>query len=197
MRNQQRDPRQESEDGGQIDKVAKHRLCVICSIHKSSAAEECGDGQSGNRYTTLVGPLEDLGGMALDGQSVDGTGGNVQVRVGSAEGEEQNGGIDNGGKVRNLGELDGNDKGRGRSTGGGLVSECQVRGVVGNKHSQEEDGKAVEEQDPVEGKLDGARDSLAWVLGLANSDSDELSSKVGKNGVDQRAPETVEFACTA
>lgn len=38
---QERDPGQESEDGGQVDKVAEDSLGVVCNVHKSSAAEEC------------------------------------------------------------------------------------------------------------------------------------------------------------
>lgn len=96
-----------------------------------------------------------------------------------------------------LGKLDGDDEWRGGSTGCGLVGKGQVFGVVRYDHPQEENGQAVEEENSVEGKLDGARDGLARVLGLSDGDTDELSTQIGKNRVDQRAPESVEFACIA
>ena len=69
-----------------------------------------------------------------------------------------------------------------------------MRRIVRYEHAQEEHRQAVEEQDSVEGQPDGPWDRLAGVLRLANGDTDELSTKVGKNGVDQGTPETVEFS---
>jgi hypothetical protein len=48
--------------------------------------------------------------------------------------------------------------------------------VVRNEHAQEEHAEAVEEQDPVEGELDRARDSLTRVLRLANRYTNEFSA---------------------
>ncbi len=90
--------------------------------------------------------------------------------------------------------LDRHDEGRGGRTCTSTDGKCKLLGVVGNNHAQEEDGKAVEEQDPVEGELDSARDCLAWVLRLADSYSNQLSTKVGKNGIDQGSPKAVELS---
>jgi hypothetical protein len=197
MRYQKRNPGQESKDGGQIDKVAKDGFGVVCHIHEGSAAEQCRNSQRRDRNSSLVGPKEDLRGVTLDGESIDGTGGNVQIRVGSTECEEQDAGVDDGRKVGNLGNLDGNNKGRGRSTSGGLVGKGKLLGVVRYNHAQEENGQTVEEENPVKGELDGAWNSLARILCFTNSDTDKLSTEVGEDGIDQGAPEAIKFALTS
>lgn len=96
VRNQKRDPRQQSENGGEVDEVAENHLRIIRGVHEGSAAEKRGNGQSRYGHTTLVGPEEDLGSMAFDSKTVDCTGGDVKIRVRSAEGEEQDASVDNG-----------------------------------------------------------------------------------------------------
>lgn len=73
MRDQEGDPGQQTENGGQIDKVTKHNFGIISSVHKGSAAEKRRDGQSRHGNTTLVSPTEDLGRMALLSEAVNGT----------------------------------------------------------------------------------------------------------------------------
>ena len=197
MRHQKRNPRQQSENGGEVDEVTENYLSIICGVHESSAAEKSGDGQSRYRHTTLISPEKDLRGMAFDSKTVDRTGSNVKIRVGSAEGEEQDAGVDDSGEDRNIRKLDGDDERRSGSTGSSLVCERQLLGIVGNNHAQEEDRQAVEEQDPVEGKLNGARDGLARVLGFSNGNTDKFSTEVGEDGVDQGTPESVEFTSRA
>ena len=197
MRHQEGDPGQQTEDSDQVDKVAENNLGVLGSVHEGGAAEEGRDGESGDGNTAPVSPAEDPGGMTLLGKTVNGTGGNVKIRVGSRESEEQDAGVEETRKMPDVGELDGNDERRGRGFGSSFVGKTKLLGVVGNNHAQEEDGKAVEEQDSVEGELDGARNRLAWVLSLTDSDTDEFGTKVGKDGVDQRAPEAVELAGVA
>lgn len=79
MRDEQRDPGQETEDGGEVDKVAKDNRGCRCGVHESSAAEERRDGQSWYGATALVSPLEDLWGVTLLSKTIDGTRGNVQI----------------------------------------------------------------------------------------------------------------------
>jgi hypothetical protein len=99
--------------------------------------------------------------------------------------------------VANTSELDGNDKGRGGRTSLGVVGELELVRVIWNDHAQEEDSQAVEEQDSVEGQLDGTGNRLAGILGLANRYTNQLSSEVGEDGIDQRRPEAVEPASVA
>jgi hypothetical protein len=179
-------------------KVAENDRGVVGCIHKGSAAEERGEGQSRDRHTALVGPLEDPRRMAFLSKTEQRTGGDVQIRVGSAEGEEENAGVENVGQCLDASKPDGDNKGRSRCLGTGLVdSECKFGGVVGNEHAQEENGEAVEEEDSVEGELDGARNRLAGVLCLSDSDTDQFRTEIGEDSVDEGAPETVEFACRA
>lgn len=194
MRDQERDPGQEPKDGGEVDKVAKDRLGIVCDVHESGAAEESGNGQGRNGYTALVRPAEDLGSVTLLGKSVNRAGCNVQIRVGSTKGEEQDARIQNPGQMLDAGKFDGKHKRRGGGTGPGTVGEGKIRRVVGNEHAQEKDGQAVEEQDAVEGELDRTGDGLAGVLCLADGDTNQLRTEIGEDGVDQRSPEAEEFA---
>jgi hypothetical protein len=132
--------------------------------------------------------------MALLGETVQGTRCNVQVRVGGTEGEEQDTGVKYTRQMLNSSKSDGKDEGRGGRSSSPLVGEGKLLGVVRDKHSQEEYRQAVEEQNPVEGELDGARNGLAGILGFANSYTDKLSTKVGEDGIDQRRPEPIELA---
>lgn len=197
VRYQKRDPGQETKNGGKVDKVAENNLGVICGVHEGGAAEQGRDTQSWNGHTSLVSPAEDLGSVALLGETVKGTGSNVQIRVGGTEGEEEDTGVQDGREVLDAGDLDGDNKRRGGRTSGCAVSEGELLGVVGDKHAEEEDGQAVEEQDPVEGELDGAGNGLARVLRLTDGHTNQLGTKVGEDGVDQGAPKTVEFASAA
>lgn len=85
------------------------------------------------------------------------------------------------GKNRNLRNLDGNDEWR---SGGCATSVCDTLGqlfrVERNKHSEEENKNDVEQQDAVEGELDGTRDDLSWVGSLSDSNSDQFGAKICK-----------------
>jgi hypothetical protein len=194
VRNEQRDPGQQTEDGGEVDKVSENGLGVVGGVHEGGAAKQRRDRESRNRDTALVGPPEDLGSVTLLGQAVDCTGSDVQIGIGGTEGEDQDTGVEDIGESLDACKLDGDDEGRGRRTSPSLGRKRKLWRVVGDKHAQEEDREAVKEQDSVEGKLDRTGNSLAGVLRLADSDTDKLSTQVGKDGVDQRAPETVKPA---
>jgi hypothetical protein len=89
---------------------------------------------------------------------------------------------------------DGKNEGRSGRFNSILVCELELLGIVWDEHAQEEDRQTVEEQNPVEGELDGARNRLARILGFTDSHTDQLSTKVGEDGIDQRRPETIESA---
>ena len=90
-------------------------------------------------------------------------------------------------------KLSGNDERRGSSRGVGLrVGESELLGVVGDDHADEEDAEAVEEENSVEGELDGLGDRTTRVLGLASSHTNEFGSEVSESSVDHDGPETKE-----
>jgi hypothetical protein len=88
---------------------------------------------------------------------------------------------------------DGKNEGRGGRFNSILVCELELLGIVWDEHAQEENRQTVEEN-PVEGELNGARNRLARILGFTDSHTDQLSTKVGEDGIDQRRPETIEPA---
>ena len=185
---------------GQRTKVAKYCLGVVGGVHEGGAAEERGKSQSGDGHAALVGPLENPGRMALLCETEQSTGSNVQIRVGGAESEEENACVENVRECLDASDLDGDNERRGRGRGrfaGRLDGKRELVRVVGNEHAQEEHGEAVEEEDSVEGEFDGAGNRLAGVLGLADSNTNQLRAEVGEDGVDEGAPEAVEFACGA
>lgn len=62
------------------------------------------------------------------------------------------------------------------------------------RDSHNKDTTDVEEQDTVEGLLDGSRDSLPRVLGLTNGDTDKFGTHVGEKGEDESIDESTELA---
>ena len=168
---------------------------IIGDVEEGQAGKRSADNERRPRHTTLVGALEDGRGGLVTGETVQGTAGNVEIRVGGGEDKDEDTSVDDTGKVGDAGNLGGDDKGRGAGTGLVLVvGKCQVGRVVGHNHSDEEHTETVEEEDTVEGKLDGLGDAAARVLGLAGGDTDELGAEVGKGGVDHDGPETEELA---
>lgn len=93
------------------------------------------------------------------------------------------------------GNVGGDDEwtGRGcRTVLGRVVGELELVGVVRDDHADEQDAKAVEEEDTVECEADGLGDGTARVLRLASCHTDKLSTQVGKGGVDHDRPEAQE-----
>lgn len=178
------DPGQETKDGGEVDKVAKDLLGVTGDVHESQTSEDGRETEGIDGDTTLVGALEDGGSLAVGRKTIEGSAGNVQIRVGGGKDKDTDTRVDDVGEDLDVGEIGSDDKGRGGSTGGLFGGKGKLIRVVGDEHADEEDGEAVEEEDSVKGELDGAGDRLAGVLGLGDGDTDKLSTKVGKGGVD-------------
>ena len=111
VRNEQRNPRQQTKDSGEIDEVAENDLGVIGGVHESGAADERRYGQSRNGNTTLVGPPEDLRCVTLLSQTIDSTRSDVQIRVRGTEGEDQDAGIEDVRQMSDAGNFDGDNKG--------------------------------------------------------------------------------------
>jgi hypothetical protein len=129
--------------------------------------------------------------MRLSSQSVERAGSDVEIGVGCTECEEQNACVENTRKVLDVGVLDRNNEGRGRGLSSRLVGIEELPVIVGDKHSQEEHTQAVEEQDPVERKLDGPWNGLAGILRFTDRDTNEFGTKVSEHSIDKRAPESI------
>jgi DNA-binding transcriptional LysR family regulator len=114
--------------------------------------------------------------VRLGGQAVQRPRSDVQIRVGCTEGEEQDASVENTGEVLDVGILDGDDERRSRGFGSLLVGSEQFIVVVRDEHAQEKHAQAVKEQDPVEGKLDGARNRLARVLCFTDRHTNEFGA---------------------
>lgn len=166
------DPGHETEDGGQVDKVAKDLGGGAGDVHEGEKAEQGGESKSVDGDTAPVSSLEDGGSLAVGSKTIEGSAGNVHVGVGGGEDEDEDTAVDD---VRDdlvTGDNGSDDEGRGRGTGLGLGGKGKLLGVVGDDHADEEDADAVEEEDSVKGELDGAGNGLARVLGFGDGNTD-------------------------
>lgn len=179
VRDKDGDPGEDTKNGGQVDKVLKHLAAVVGSVHESQEGEDGAQAQRRPRHTAGIGLLEDGRGRTVRGKAVEGTTGNVQIRVGGGEDKDKDAGVDDVRKDADAGEVGGDDEGGGARAGTEralLVCEGEVGGVVGDNHTDKEDAEAVEEEDTVEGKLDSLGDAASRVLGLAGRDTNKLGT---------------------
>lgn len=207
VRSSDGDPREGTTDSDRGSKVTKDSVGVVGRDEESETHEASGEGKGDPRNTTRSALGEDTGSIAVLGHAVKSTGGNVLVRVGGGEAEKKDTSVDERREDLDLGVNDGEDEGRGGSTTLGTLGRggLQGGGVGVNNHADagisqaivghlQEDGENVEEDDSVEGLLNGRWDSLARVLGLADGDTDELGAHVGEEGENKRIEETEETA---
>lgn len=189
---EQGDPGEEAKDGDQIHKVFEDGLGVTGDVHVGQAGEAGGDGEGVDGDAAAVGAGEDGGRFALARETVNSPSGDVQIRVSGGEDEEEDAAVENVGKDANAGQLDGDDEGGGSCGASLLGREDQAFGVVGDQGADEQNADHIKEKNPVEGELDGARDRLAWVLGLADSHADQFGTQVSERGRHHGRPEGIE-----
>lgn len=79
MRYQDRDPGEESEDGDEVDKVLENRHGGGVDAEEGQEAEERGQAECVDGDTTAIGAREDLGGVALDCETVESTRCDVEI----------------------------------------------------------------------------------------------------------------------
>lgn len=171
------DPGQDAEDGGQVDEVLEDLTAVVADVHEGEEGEDGADDQRGPRHTAGVGLLEDGRGRTVRGETVERSAGDVEIRVGGGEDEDENAGVDDVGENADTGELGSDDEGRrvGARTRLG-VGEGELGRVVRDDHADEEDAQAVEDEDTVKGELNGLGDAAARVLGLSGGDTNQLGT---------------------
>lgn len=79
VRHQDGDPCQESEDGDEVDEVLEDCHGGGVDAQEGEEAEERGETEGVDGDTAAVGAGEDLGGVALDCETVEGTGCDVEI----------------------------------------------------------------------------------------------------------------------
>lgn len=193
VRHQNRDPRHQAEDGDHVDEVREDGLGVVGDVHEGEQGEDGRGAERVQRDAPVVGAPEDAGRGAVGGEAVKGAAGDVQIGVGGGEDEDEDAGVEDVVEGVDVGQLDGDDKGRRVGAAGRLGGEDELLRVVRHAHAQQEDADAVEEDDSEEGQLDGARHRLARVLRLADRDTDQLRAEVGERGRNHGRPERQEF----
>lgn len=189
------DPGQQTEDGDEVDKVTENGLRVVADVHEGKSTESSREGERPNWDTTGISLSEDCGSVSLKSETVDGSGSDVQVGVRGREDEDQDAAVQESWENVDSGDLNGSDEWRGSGRVELLLGSLNKEWVViGDDHTEEEDGKTVEKEDTVEGELDSAWDGLSWILSFSDSHTDKLSTEVGENSVDHGGPETQELS---
>lgn len=195
VRDKDGDPGKDTEDGDEVDEVGEDGLGRGADVEVGEEAERGGKSKSVNWDTTAISAGEDGWGVALNGETVESTGSNVEIGVGGGKDENQDAAVKNTWESVDTGVLDGDDEwgcSSGCSLGSGRDSGNETWVVVWKDHSEEEDQDDVEEQDAIEGETDGSWNDLAWVLGLTNGDTDQFDTEVGEDGGGQDRPESEE-----
>ena len=167
-----------SNNGDDVSKVAKDVLRSFRYTGEGEAAEQRREPERIDGNAAVVSLRKDLGGLVFSGQTIESSGGNVKIRVGGREDEDQNTGIEDVRQCWNL--LHGCNKRRRSSGVGRLGSEGQLLGVVRDQHAHEEHTENIEDNNTPEGQLDGLGNGLSRVLGLSDSHTDEFSTCHGQ-----------------
>ena len=195
VRNEDRDPSKDTEDGDKVDEVGEDNLGGGRDVEVSKEAESGGEAQGVDWDTTAIGTGEDSWSVAFNSETVEGTGSDVEIGVGSGEDEDQDTGVKDTWKGVDAGVLDGDDEwgsSGGSTLGSGGNGGRKTWVVMWQDHSKEEDQDDVEEEDTVKGKANGLWNNLAWVLGLTDGDTDQFDTEVGEHGGGQSSPESQE-----
>ena len=151
------DPGEKTEDGGQVNKVAEDLLAAGRDVHVCQQTEYSRGTEGKVRDTTLVGLSQDLGCLTTESKTMERTTGNVKIRVAGTEDEDQDTSVQESRKTLDAGKLDGDDERRSSSRVGLLGSESELGAVVRDDHTNQKDGQDVEEDNTEEGQSDGLK----------------------------------------
>ena len=91
--------------------------------------------------------------------------------------------------MTNSRELDCRNEWGGIGTSGLLCCVEKIIRVIWKDHTKEEHGEAVEDEDTIECKPDCTGNGLARVLGLSDSHTHKLSTKVGESSSNEGGPD--------
>lgn len=158
-------------------------------VDKRKEAEQDLQHHARDRAAGLVDVREQLRAHSVAGERLERPRRTVRARVGDAEHADQDDGVEDGRQPVDVGELDGNDKGR---TSALRAGRGQVRGVVGDDEPDDEEVDDVEEGDAPEDLLCGFWDLAARVLGFGCGEAGEFGAAVGEGGGDEDGAEAFE-----
>lgn len=177
VRHEDRDPRQDAEYGDEINKIPKYFLRIVCHVEKGNAANQRRKTKGVDWHSATIGASEDGKGIPFLGEAVQGPSGNVQVAVGCGENEQEDAAIQESRKpMTNFTVINRHHK-RGRGCTGLLFGgKSEIFVIVRYQGSDQEHGENVEYEYTPKGELDGSRDDSAWVLRLADRDTNQLRS---------------------
>ena len=149
---------------------------IVGNVHVREQREERANGERVDGNAALVRVAEEPRCLPVFGKAVDSTSGDIKVRVGSREDENEDATVQEAGEELDPCKLNGDDERRGGGLAPLLVGENQVFRVVRHVHAEEQDAKDVEKQDPIKGQFDRSWDRLARILRLSHGHTDELGT---------------------
>ena len=195
--NKNGDPGQDTEDGDEVDKVVEDVCGGLGDVEEGDEGDGGGESESVNGDTAAVSTSEDGEGVSFFGEAVEGSCSDVEVRVCSAEDENEDAGVKEAGEGADAGVDDGDYEGGGGGPGFLLGGKSEFGVVVGDQHADKENGDDVEDENSPEGQPDGFGNDSAGVLRFPNGDPDQFGTKVSKGCGDERTPESEEAACVS
>ncbi|GKT51679.1 uncharacterized protein ColSpa_11859 [Colletotrichum spaethianum] len=131
------------------------------------------------------GAEEDLGGLSFERQTKQYTGTGEQTLVGRRPSGGDDDGVDHAGDCRDASGRGGDDEGA-LSGSAGLIIQARV--VARDQHTDDEDGKHVEQHDTRKDALASAGNGAAGVLRLGSSHGKGLNASKGEDGARHDAP---------
>lgn len=176
-----------------VDEPVQDLYGGLGDAEEAEQGEAQGDDERPDWHAGLGGLCEDLGGFAVQGQAVEGARAAVGVGVASGEDAGQEEGV---GDVREPADakvVHGGDVGRG-SGGSGAGGGEQARVIVLDDNADTEGGADEEDEESVEGGLEGGLKVFAGELGLTSDHGDVLGAANGEEGDEQSTEEALEVA---
>lgn len=81
MRDEDRDPCEDTKDCGKVNEIAKDLFGVVRDVHECEAGKGCREDECWVGHAAAVGTLEDGRGRVVGGKAVEGAAGDVEIRV--------------------------------------------------------------------------------------------------------------------
>ena len=186
-----RTPDEEGRDTAEVDDVAVGLAGTGAHVHHAQSAAQVGEDDGRNWDTTLVGPAEELGSLAILSHEQDCTAGNINGAVDGAESGNEDERIDEVDSALPARILDGDCHGTSEGT---LCAADETLGVGRAGQTEEKGTSHVDDNDADEDLTNGEGNGTAWIPGLGRSNGDSLNASVESTAEDEdrgNAPEPV------